>query len=139
MSGWWFAAACLGLYLLLWAFMAWKGKQQAVVLAARRPNPAREEFVALLADDCEPDVADFLWGALAAYWKPGLAPHPDDDYLRDLPIDPAEQEDWVRDFCDLYGLRAEDWPDWPEDQDTTVRNFARWLSEGRQLPARAAA
>lgn len=139
MSGWWFAAICLGLFLLLWAYMAQKWKRQASGLAARRGNPTRDEFVVLLTDDCEPDVAAFLWGALAVYWKPGLTPHPDDDYLNDLPIDPEEQEDWVRDFCGLNGLRAADWPDWPESRDSTVRNFARWLSEGRRLMTRAAA
>ena len=142
MSGWWFAAISLGLFLLLWGVMDWRWKRRAVALALSRTNVGREQFTDLLASDCEADIADFLWDVLApewAYWNSGLTPHPDDDYLAALPIDPDEQEDWVRDFCDLNGLQARDWPDWPENRNSTVRNLARWLSEGRQLLARVAA
>ncbi|WP_447765273.1 hypothetical protein [Sphingopyxis panaciterrae] len=132
MNGWWFAAACVGLYLLLWAFMARKSKLRALALAARRPNPNRQEFVTLLAGDCDADVAAFLWDELADNRTPDLTPHPDDDYLGDLSVDPDEQGDWVKAFCDAHRLRIEDWPDWPDGQATTVREFARWLSDGRR-------
>lgn len=139
MNGWWFAVACLGLYLLLWAYMAWDRKRQVTALAARRHNPTQAEFMELLAGDCEADVAAFLWDKLADSWQPEATPHPDDDYLKDVPIDPEEQGDWLDAFCTVHCLSADDWPEWPAEEATTVRNFARWLSEGRRLLARVAA
>lgn len=132
MSGWWFAAICLGLYLLLRTYMARQRKKRVMALAAWRRNPTQEEFIALLAGDCEADVAAFLWDELVDSWRPEATPHPDDDYLNDVPIDPDEQGDWLRDFCDRHGLREEDFPAWPAGQLTTVRKFGRWLSEGRR-------
>lgn len=142
MNGWWFAAISLGLFLLLWAGMDWRWKKRATALALSCASLNREQFTDLLARDCEADIGHFLWSLLTPewdYWNAGLTPHPEDDYLKALPIDPEEQEDWVRDFCDLHALPIGDWPDWPEGRATTVRGFARWLSEGRQLLARVAA
>ncbi len=139
MSGWWFAAICLGLYLLLWAHMAWDRKRRVTALAARRHNPTRDEFIALLAGDCEADVADFLWKQLADSWLPQATPHPDDNYLEDVPIDPEEQCDWLDAFCAAHHLSADDFPDWRNGEVTTVRNFARWLSDGHRSLAHAVA
>jgi hypothetical protein len=36
-------------------------------LALRRPNPMREEFVALLAPDCEADIAELMWEELLVF------------------------------------------------------------------------
>ena len=137
MNGWWFAASCVGLYLLLWAFTARKWKRQAVALAVRRENVGREQFLAMLAGDCERDVAEFLWDELLSewsYWQDGLTPHPDDDFLKDLPIDDEEPQDWLEHYCDGRGLEWRRWTNWDQSQPTTVRNFARWLSNGPASP-----
>ena len=62
MSGWWFAAGCVGLFLTLWAFASRRWKRQALILKARRPNPTHEQFIALL-------VFSLLWfGTLQILW-----------------------------------------------------------------------
>lgn len=131
MSGWWFAAGCFGLCLLLWALMAQQWKRQALLLAARRPNPTREQFIALVAADSDADVAAHLWDELLPYWKPAT-PHPDDDFLIDLSIDEEEPQDWLERFCKQHRHDWRAWPEWEMDRPTTVRNFAIWLSEGRR-------
>lgn len=142
MSGWWFAGGCVGLYLLFAIFAARSNKRQVSALAASRASPGREEFIALLIEDCDCDVAEFVWTIFAeeySDWGVELAPHPDDNYLEDMPIDPENQDDWFRDFCSAFALVGPDFPDWPKDRATTVRNFAHWLSEGRRALVRAAA
>lgn len=142
MSGWWFAAGCVGLYLFFAIFAARSGKRQVAALAARRPNPGREDFIGQLAGDCERDVAEFVWTIFTEEYSDRgaeVTPHPDDNYLKDMPIDPDNQDDWLGDFCAAQNLRAEDFPRWPEDRETTVRNFARWLSDARNSTMRAAA
>lgn len=135
MNGWWFAAGCVGLYLLLGVFTFRKWKRQAITLAERRPNPDQEDFIALLGNGCERDIAEFAWKIFAeeySYSGVELTPHPDDDYLEDIPIDPENQNDWFDEFCDAFELNGEDFPSWPKDTATTVRNYARWLSDGRR-------
>ena len=142
MSGWWFAAGCIGFYLLCAVAAAPFNKRQVAALAASRPNPGREDFIALLTDDCDRDIAEFVWTIFIeeySDWGVRLTPHPDDNYLEDMPIDPDNQDDWLDDFCAAEGLRPRDFPHWPEDWQTTVRNFARWLSEARRSMMRAAA
>ena len=84
-----------------------------------------------MCEDCEQDVAGFLWDELQVYFRPNLTPHPDDDFLKDLPIDRDEPNDWLSGFAKRHGLRARDWDEWPKDQSSTIRNFARWLSTNR--------
>ena len=84
----------------------------------------------MLEEDCDEDVARFLWDELLDYWHP-LTPHPDDDILADLSIDDDEPNDWRRDFCELNDLPFKDVALWPQHQFPTVRNFARWLSSER--------
>ncbi|WP_257545745.1 hypothetical protein [Sphingopyxis sp. DBS4] len=130
MNGWWFAAGCVGLYLLFAIFAARANKRQVAALAKSRVNPGREEFVALLMDDCDPDIAEFLWTIFTeeySHWGVELSPHPDDNYLEDMPIDPDNQGDWLSDFCAANDLSPKDMPHWPDGWETTVRNFARWL------------
>lgn len=131
MNPWLFGGICVGLFLLLWVVSARKWKQQAEALAARRANLTREEFIALLSDDAGADIAEFLWHELASYWTHGLTPHPGDDFLKDLPIDDEEPQDWLERYCGANGYDWKQWPQWDESHPTTVRNFARWLSEGR--------
>lgn len=122
--------------------MAQKWKRRAVALAGRRPSPDRESFVKLLEGDSDRDVAEFVWTIFAEeYSHKGvdLTPHPDDDYLKDMPIDPENQNDWFGDFCEAFLLSYDDFPDWPDGAATTIRNFARWLSDGRRALARDAA
>lgn len=142
MNGWWFAAGCFGLFLIYSLIVSRRNKRQVAAFAATRASPDREVFVALLSGDCEPDIAEFVWTIFIeeySYWGVEITPHPDDDYLGDMPIDPENQQDWVGDFCDSEKLRPKDFPHWPEGQKTTVRNFARWLSEARQSMMQAAA
>ena len=65
MSGWWFAAGCVGLFLTLWAFASRRWKRQALILKARRSNPTHEQFIALLVEDCDQDIAEFAWKIFA--------------------------------------------------------------------------
>lgn len=110
-------------------------------LEARRPSPAaRDGFAALLADDCEEDIAHFLWDELTVYWAP-IAPHPDDHLTEDLAIDPDEPTDWLARFCRAQRIRASDFEPMADGQPPTIRNFARWLSRerGRLAPSAEAA
>jgi hypothetical protein len=61
-----------------------------------------------------------------------MTPHPDDDFINDLPIDHDEPNDWLAMFCKRNNLRENDISDWPTEAASTVRNFVRWLSENRQ-------
>ena len=142
MSGWWFAAGCVGLFLTLWAFASRRWKRQALILTARRPNPTHEQFIALLVEDCDHDIAEFVWRIFTedySGWGVELTPHPDDDYLRDLPIDPENQGDWLDEFRESFALSHGNFPRWPDGAQTTVRKFARWLSDGRRSSIIAAA
>jgi len=135
----WFGAIALiiAVFLLIQLVGNRQQKRIAVALRARRPNLTREEFVALLADATDTGAAEFLWEELLPYWKPNLTPHPDDDFLKDLLIDDEEPEDWLKRYCDRFGHDWRSWPPWAAEQPTTVRNFARWLTNGR--PARTTA
>jgi len=110
----------------------------AAALRARRPNLTRDEFCALLADTADAGIAEFLWDELAPYWTPGLTPHPDDDFLKDLPIDEEEPDDWLKAYCDRFGHDWREWLQWDAGHPTTVRNFACWLAEGRRRAEAAA-
>lgn len=100
-------------------------------LARRRPSPTREDFVAMLASDCEADVAELIWEELLVFYRPDMTPHPDDDFLKDLAIDDDEPNDWLAEFCKRNGLRERDISDWNLGTPSTIRNFSRWLSENR--------
>ena len=111
-------------------------------MKARRPNPTHEQFIALLVEDCDHDIAEFVWRIFTedySGWGVELTPHPDDDYLRDLPIDPENQGDWLDEFHESFALSHGNFPRWPDGAQTTVRKFARWLSDGRRLSIIAAA
>jgi len=141
-TGWWFAAGCVGLYLLFAFFCARSNRGRVAAVAATRASPRREEFVAHLADDCEPDIAEFVWTIFSeeySGWGVELTPHPDDNYLEDMPIDPDNQDDWLNDFCTANNLNPTGILHWPDGQATTVRNFARWLSDLRRSMGRVAA
>lgn len=128
MSGWWFAAGCIALYVLIWFWFGRKWKRDASALAARRPNPTRAQFVALLSEDAGTDIAEFLWDELAPYWAPDLTPHPGDDFVNDLPIDRGEPQDWLERYCEMAGYDAKYWSEWNAHWPTTVRQFSRWLA-----------
>jgi hypothetical protein len=137
LNGWWFAAGCVGLFLIYSLIVSRRDKRQVAALAVRRENVGREQFITMLANDCEPDVAEFLWDELVpewAYWHAGLTPHPDDDFLKDLSIDDEEPQDWLEHYCESRGLDWHHWTNWDRSQPTTVRNFARWLSNGPASP-----
>lgn len=131
MNGWWFAAGCIGLFLLLWIVMARRWRNDAMKLAASRPNLSEDEFLSAIADVADPDIAQYLWDELAAYWSPAT-PHPDDDFLNSLSIDPDEPQFWLERFCQQRGYDWRAWPMWEEGRPTTVRHFAQWLVDGRR-------
>jgi hypothetical protein len=130
-SGWWFAAGCVGLFLLFWTVMARRWRSDAARLAASRPNLGEDGFRSAIAGIADPDIARYLWEELAVYWSPAT-PHPDDDFLNNLPIDPDEPQDWLERFCQQRGYDWRVWPEWDEGRPTTVRSFALWLAEGRR-------
>jgi hypothetical protein len=101
-------------------------------VAARRLNPTEAEFLAMMAPDCSPEAARFLWQQALPYVEPHLTPHPDDLLLDDLCIDDGDVTmDWPQVWTDLQGISERDLPDWPKNWPLTVRNFARWLDLGR--------
>ena len=99
----------------------------------RRPNPTESEFIAMLSRDVNSKTAEFVWFAMIEYlqrWQ--LTPHPDDHLVNDLPIDDDDPHlDWMPRYAELYGANPKEWPQFPEDWEGTVRNFARWLELGR--------
>lgn len=123
----------LGLLVALAAFVVWGrysiGKAHRL-LATRRPSPTREQFLAMLADDVDEDVALWIWDQTTFYYRP-LTPHPDDHLIRDARIDDDDVTmDWLPEFAATRGLPWKEWPDWPAEWELTVRNFARWLQLG---------
>ncbi|MBH5321302.1 hypothetical protein [Aurantiacibacter sediminis] len=116
---------------IICAFAWRKSRKQIDKLLQRRPNPSREEFIALMAPDVGPEASEFLWGKAFFIVRPRLTPHPDDDLAKDLPILAEEwSTDWPRDWAEQQGFHESDLPDWPKDWPPTVRNFGKWLSLG---------
>jgi hypothetical protein len=98
---------------------------------ARRENPTRDEFVAMLGGDVSPATAEFLWDTMIPYLMPKLTPHPIDHLALDLPIDDDDPTmEWLPAFAELHGRDHKDWPNWPSDWKGTVRNYAKWLESG---------
>lgn len=97
-------------------------------VAARRPNPSEAEFFAMMAQDCSPEAARFVWQQALIYVAPRLTPHPDDHLLDDLCIDDGDIDMfWVSEWADQRDVPQKTLPDWPKGWPLTVRNFARWL------------
>jgi hypothetical protein len=86
----------------------------------------------MLAGDVDADSAAWFWDELQVYYRPLLSPHPDDDLVNDMPIDPDEPEDWARDYCRLSGIALRQVRNWPEGRPVTPRNFLCWLHAERQ-------
>lgn len=116
----------------IWFAIGWRNFQRQIArTVARRANLDEREFMALMDVDCSKAAAEFLWRRSAFYLAPRLTPHPDDDLLRDLPIDHDDWSmDWPRDFAREQGFHESNLPDWPEDWPITIRNYGRWLSMG---------
>lgn len=125
----WLIAGCVAAIGIGWLWIAAKRAYErvAALLLARRPNPSREEFIAMLAGDVSAETAGWFWQTLQVYYQPLLTPHPDDDLMRDLRIDPDEPDDWVRDFCRLHGLKERELGLWPDGLAVTPRNLLHWL------------
>ena len=101
-------------------------------LAARRPNPTEDEFLAMMAQECSPEAARFVWDQTLPYVSPRLTPHPDDRLIDDLCIDDDDIDmDWSQVWADRLNISVRELPDWPRDWPLTVRNFARWLDLAR--------
>lgn len=128
----------LGPYFVLAVLGEVKFARMKKVLAKRRHSPTRDKFIDLLQTSCEPDIAELMWDELVDYYKPGMTPHPDDDFVHDLPIDEGERSLWVEEFCERNDLNESDLDPWPSALATTVRNFAEWLSDNRRRLSRAA-
>ncbi|WP_285712307.1 hypothetical protein [Erythrobacter oryzae] len=101
-------------------------------VAKRRRNPTEVEFLAVMAQDCSPEAARFVWGQALPYVEPRLTPHPDDLLIDDLCIDGDDIDmDWPQVWADQLGIPERDLPDWPKDWPLTARNFARWCDLAR--------
>ena len=100
-------------------------------LAAKRPNPTHEEFMALMRTDVSMDTAQFLWDTALPYVQPQLTPHPDDELANDLCIDDGDWSmDWLREYAERRDFHDSNLPDWPDGWPVTIRNFGRWLDMG---------
>ncbi len=119
--------------LAIWiAIGFWLTRRAHRRVAERRNNPTEAEFLAMMAQDCSPEAAQFLWDQAAPYVAPRLTPHPDDLLIGDLCIDDDDIDmDWPRDWAREQGLVEDDLPDWPKGWPLTVHNFARWLDLSR--------
>lgn len=124
-----FVLMVLGGWLALGFVLHRRGHRR---LAAKRPGPTREQFIAQLADNADADIAAWLWDQALPYYDP-LTPHPDDHLLDDAMIDDDDIAlYWWREFAEAMALDAASWPEWPNDWPLTMRNFARWLQRARQ-------
>lgn len=117
--------------------VAWRNtKRQIRDTLARRPNPTEAQFMELMSGDVSEEAARFLWRTALPYLefhKPPLAPHPDDDLVKDLPIDDDDiSMDWPREWSEIRGFHDSNLPDWPKDWPATIRNYGRWLDMGPQ-------
>ncbi len=124
-----FVVLALGGWLGLGFFLHRRGHRR---LAAKRPNPTRDQFIAMLANDVDADIAAWLWDQARPYYDP-LTPHPDDHLLHDAMIDDGDIDIyWWREFAEAMALDEASWPVWPQDWPLTMRHFARWLQRARQ-------
>jgi hypothetical protein len=126
--------ACVALAVwMAWSFRSIRMAHRR--LAEKRPSPDREQFLAMMRDDVDEDVAAWMWDELQVYYRP-LTPHPDDQLIDDVKIDDDDIGlDWLPAFAKAQGLDHRSWPDWPEGWALTVRNFARFLQLGRDQRA----
>jgi len=131
MPQWVFLAAWVTLILAICAGFAWRNyHRQLRALATRRPNPTREQFLEWMRVDVSQEAAEFLWENALFYLEPHATPHPDDDLIKDLPIDNDDiWLDWTLDWATLRGFHESNFPDWPEEIPPTIRNFGRWLDK----------
>ena len=131
MPGWMLAASFAALLVVVAALALFRHVWRMVQRTkARRPNPSRTEFVAMLSHEVRPETAEFLWERMA-FLLPTVAPHPNDHMWNDLPIDKSEpMTDWLVEFAQRHRVSANDWPAWPGGSPCTVRNYARWLERG---------
>ncbi len=130
---WLAAAGFVVCALTIWLGLGFAMRSRAHArLAARRPNPTEAEFLAMMAPDCSPEAARFVWSQALPYVTPRLKPHPDDHLREDLCIDDDDIDmGWTRDWADQLGISERDLPDWPKEWPLTVRNFARWCDLAR--------
>ena len=114
---------------------------------------ASQQFAMIPMNLMKNRVADYIitgqwakkaWKEASIYGKANAVASSEDQTFSyipdcsDLPIDPDEPAmDWMPEFAARHGVNAKHWPQWPDAQETTVRNFARWLDAG--LPPRACA
>ncbi|WP_336978991.1 hypothetical protein [Altererythrobacter fulvus] len=106
-------------------------RKQAARTLSRRTNPNRDQFLLLMAPDVSRITAEFLWESASFYLEPRLAPHPEDDLVRDLPIDGDDWSmDWPAEFARRRGFDEKDLPAWPEGWPVTLRNYGKWLDMG---------
>ncbi len=132
MPGWLIPTAFVIIIMGSVFFVAWRNTRRMIdTTLARRTNPTRHEFVAMLSDDVRPETAEFVWDSIASLVAPRLTPHPDDHLADDLPIDPDEPAmAWMPEFAARHAVDAKQWPQWPDEWEGTVRDFARWLEAG---------
>lgn len=120
--------ACLAVTLAAGFAMHWRARRRLVV---KRQSPTRETFVFLLSGKVDADIAAWLWTQLLPYYRP-LTPHPDDHLRDDAMIDDDEiDSSWRPDLVRDGSSDEIRWPEWPDDWDLTVVNYARWLQLAR--------
>jgi len=128
MAGWtlWFCALMAIIGAIYWR----RYQRELRAISTRRPNLTREEFMASMRVDVSDAAAKFLWETTLIYIKPHATPHPEDDLMKELPIDQDDIAlDWPVDWARLNGLSEDGFPPWPEGWDCTIRNFGRWLDQ----------
>ena len=134
-SPWPEALAIFGVLIAFWVWADWNYNRKQANVSERRTDITQSEFVTMLADDCDPETARWLWSKVVTHSKlPAI--HPNDDINDDLDIDTDYCVEWFTEYLESRSANIDDWPVyWPIGTPLTVQNFARSLAKKPPIEA----
>lgn len=129
MPEWLFATLFVGIAALVVGTIAWRNTAREIArTAARRANPTKEEFMAMMTPDVSEQTALFLWDRAVGGLPSSLTPHPEDNLAESMAIDEEEWSiDWPADYARLNGFHESNLAEWPDGWKPTLRNLGKWL------------
>lgn len=128
---WAFAVATALTLALLGVLGHFRLKRQVRQLTAMRDGMEREVIADLLVQEgADPRAATEVLDWAIPYYSKRILPHPDDDLLEHVGIDPGDVEDIVTDFFNFHRLPMPT-ADAPEriPTPTTLRTLTIYLTE----------